>query len=117
MGDTMQVVCLDGTTIECGRFKAIDEGVLLFEDAAEDSDDDDEAESDEAIGFIPMGELRFVLPEEVEYEPTGGQQQPSQQQPPQQQMQQQPPQQQSQTPPQRQPSNPSPQQAQPQQPR
>lgn len=61
----MLVVCKDGTTIPCQQFRAIDSGVLLFDDAP-DGDDD---ESPEATGFVPVTELRYVLPDDV---PPGG---------------------------------------------
>lgn len=58
----MQVICLDGTTIQCARFRAIDGGVLLFESDTSQEDDEDE----EATGFIPHERLRYVLPDEAQ---------------------------------------------------
>ena len=60
----MQAVCTDGTIIECDRFRAIDDGVLLFDQGSGESN---EEESEEATGFIPLQSLRFVLPDSVEY--------------------------------------------------
>ncbi len=66
----MQVVCLDGTVIHCDKFRAIDAGVLTFEGAAGGEDEE------EAIGFVPHEELRYVLPEDVQPgTPVGAQQQ------------------------------------------
>lgn len=50
----MHIVCTDGMTVQCGSFRAIDSGVLLF------SEDDEEQE--DAIGFVPMRSLQYVLP-------------------------------------------------------
>ncbi|MFB6141604.1 MAG: hypothetical protein ABEJ26_14360 [Halosimplex sp.] len=66
----MQVVCKDGTTIQCSDFEAIDSGVLLYqEQGTRDarSEEEDEAEETErrATGFVPITELKFVLPEEL----------------------------------------------------
>jgi hypothetical protein len=66
----MQVVCTDGTAIQCSDFEAIDSGVLLYQDSdrretrAED-DDETEAEERRATGFVPITELRFVVPDEM----------------------------------------------------
>ncbi|RDI72279.1 helix-hairpin-helix domain-containing protein [Halopelagius longus] len=49
----------NGPTVACGNFKAIEEGVLLFEDA----------ERERVIGFVPYGELRFVLPSDADVRP------------------------------------------------
>lgn len=65
----MQVICTDGTVIECERFEAIDSGVLLFGEertarAAEDEEEEEEAaEHEEAFGFVPIHSVRYVLPE------------------------------------------------------
>jgi len=63
---TVQVICKDGTRIHCRDFKATDSGVLFFQDApGEESDEEqDEEERGSADGFIPVTELRFVLPSE-----------------------------------------------------
>lgn len=62
---TVQVVCKDGTTIQCQHFRAIDSGVLLFEESDDSqAESEDEAER-EATGFVPITELRFVLPDEA----------------------------------------------------
>lgn len=65
----MQAVCTDGTIIECDRFRAIDDGVLLFD---EESGEADEEKSEEATGFIPLQSLRFVLPDSVDYRTNSG---------------------------------------------
>lgn len=82
----MKVICTDGTSIQCDRFRAIDSGILLFEDpqpdeaspegASADEDaasageemeeTDEDAEEQEAIGFVPSAELRYVLPDEAQ---------------------------------------------------
>lgn len=54
----MQVVCSDGTTLQCADFEAIDAGVLLYGEGEEEDEE-------KAIGFIPITELRYVLPEGV----------------------------------------------------
>ena len=69
----MKVICLDGTTIECERFRAIDEGVLIF-----DAETGEETEADEATGFVPHSELRYVLPDRAQ--PTSPEQEAPQQQ-------------------------------------
>lgn len=53
----MYIICTDGTTIECHSFRAIDTGVLLF--------DEDDEEQANAIGFVPMASLQYVLPDEI----------------------------------------------------
>ena len=50
----MHIVCTDGMTVQCDSFRAIDSGVLLF------TKDDEERE--DAIGFVPMRSLQYVLP-------------------------------------------------------
>lgn len=59
----MRVVCLDGTAIECTHFRAIDSGVLLFEG---DPADDEDGSTEEATGFVPHGQLVYVLPDDVQ---------------------------------------------------
>ncbi|WP_262177251.1 hypothetical protein [Haloarcula laminariae] len=66
----MQIICKDGTTIQCADFKAIDSGVLFFqEDMARAGESEEESEADEsdegADGFVPITELHFVLPDEM----------------------------------------------------
>src|SRR6056297_108600 len=51
----MLVFIDDGPTVECENFKAIDAGVLLFEDV----------KRTHVVGFVPHSELRFVLPHDV----------------------------------------------------
>ncbi|WP_459190721.1 hypothetical protein [Halosimplex sp. J119] len=72
----MQVVCKDGTTIQCSDFEAVDSGVLLYQDQRREmrseEDEDEEAEERRATGFVPVTELKFVLPDEMVG--TGGQQ-------------------------------------------
>lgn len=89
----MQIVCTDGTMIECTSFRATDSGVLLFDEAIE------EEEEPEAIGFVPIPELKFVLSDElleqIGMSPAPSEGAPPQQMPPQQQSRQAPPPQQS----------------------
>lgn len=63
----MQVICTDGTVLECDRFEAIDSGVLLFDEqrstAGEEEDEDEAEREDEAFGFVPIHSVRYVLPE------------------------------------------------------
>lgn len=71
----MQVICTDGTVLECERFKAIDSGVLLFGErgrrttqqpegeAADEEDTEESEQADEAFGFVPLHSVRYVLPE------------------------------------------------------
>lgn len=51
----MKAICTNGLVIDCGNFKAIDGGVILTEDV----------KRKRPIGFVPTGELRYVLPDEV----------------------------------------------------
>lgn len=51
----LTAVCTDGTTIECANFTAIESGVLLTQDV----------KRKQVVGFVPHGELRYVLPTEV----------------------------------------------------
>ena len=85
----MQVVCKDGTTINCHDFEATESGVLFFQRPpvlrSETEDEEEESEDDElgrASGFIPISELRFVLPDELVRQPgpqRGGQAEPGSQ--------------------------------------
>ncbi|WP_436912306.1 hypothetical protein [Halosimplex marinum] len=66
----MQVVCKDGTAIQCTDFEAIDSGVLLYQEPERREtrgDEEEEAEEEErrAAGFVPITELRFVVPDEM----------------------------------------------------
>ncbi|MBX0288404.1 hypothetical protein [Haloarcula salinisoli] len=67
----MQIICKDGTTIQCEDFQATDSGVLFFqgamEQAAEGGEEEEEEEEEErkADGFVPITELHFVLPDEM----------------------------------------------------
>ena len=80
----MQVICTDGTVLQCDRFEAIDSGVLLFDqergrqesmEAEEEEADEEEAEADEeASAFVPLHQLRFVLPDDVRPDRATGQQ-------------------------------------------
>ena len=73
----MQVICTDGTVLQCQRFEAIDSGVLLFDEQqrveASEEDDEDETERDEASAFVPIHQLRFVLPDGVQPGRSGAQ--------------------------------------------
>lgn len=71
----MQVICTDGTVLQCQRFKAIDSGVLLFGESpsqgarGEEGEEEEEEEAEmeeEANAFVPIHQLRFVLPEGVQ---------------------------------------------------
>ena len=59
----MKIFCTDGTTVECATFRAMDSGILLFDGDPEDD------EHEEAIGFVPITQLRYVLPDETEPAP------------------------------------------------
>jgi hypothetical protein len=67
----VQIICKDGTTIQCADFEAIDSGVLFFQDTpsrrAEAGEEEEEEEEEErkADGFVPVTELHFVLPDEM----------------------------------------------------
>ncbi|PSP64536.1 hypothetical protein BRC79_10035 [Halobacteriales archaeon QH_8_67_27] len=69
----MQVVCKDGTVIQCQDFEAIDSGVLLYQEqsrregrAGEESEESEESEEERrATGFVPVTELKFVVPDEL----------------------------------------------------
>ncbi|WP_436930878.1 hypothetical protein [Halosimplex halobium] len=65
----MQVVCKDGTAIQCTDFEAIDSGVLLYQDSpGRETRGEGEEEAEEerrAAGFVPITELRFVVPDEM----------------------------------------------------
>ena len=65
----MQIICKDGTTIQCRDFEATDSGVLFFQEAPSrgesENEEEDEAETGRASGFVPIAELRFVLPDEM----------------------------------------------------
>ncbi|WP_254280458.1 hypothetical protein [Haloarcula marina] len=71
----MQIICKDGTTIQCEDFEVIGSGVLFFQErtgqrqAAEEGDEDEDSEEaihdGRASGFIPMPEVHFVLPDEM----------------------------------------------------
>lgn len=81
----MQVICTDGTVLQCDRFEAIDSGVLLFDEgpraeAGEEETEDEEADQ-EATAFVPLHQLRFVLPDGIR--PDRPNQQPVGQTPPQ----------------------------------
>lgn len=67
----MKVICTDGTAITCESFRAVDSGVLLFDEPESERDDEEAG----AIGFVPITELRYVLPDEVQpgQQPAGAQ--------------------------------------------
>lgn len=70
----MQVICTDGSVLTCDRFEAIDSGVLLFgsqqRQAEMENEDEEEDDEPEADAFVPLHQLRFVLPEGIQ--PLGG---------------------------------------------
>ena len=51
----LTLVCTDGTTVGCTNFTATEGGVLLTDDL----------ERERVFGFVPNGEVRFVLPTET----------------------------------------------------
>lgn len=57
----MQIFCTDGTTLECAAFRALDAGILVF-----DEEPDGEEAHDEATGFVPLTHLRYVLPDDAQ---------------------------------------------------
>lgn len=66
---TVQIICKDGTTIQCRDFEATDSGVLFFlerpgREETEEENEDEKAER-RASGFVPVTELQFVLPDEM----------------------------------------------------
>jgi len=64
----VQVICKDGTTIQCEDFEATDSGVLFYQEASgrqEGESEDEKEERHSASGFVPVTELRFVLPDEM----------------------------------------------------
>lgn len=56
----MKIYCSDGTTVDCAAFRALDSGILLFDEEPEG----DEAH-DEATGFVPITQLQYVLPDDA----------------------------------------------------
>jgi predicted flap endonuclease-1-like 5' DNA nuclease len=52
----MRVVLTDGTELECANFKALDSGVLLTKDR----------KRKKVIGFVPVHQLRYVVPDDLE---------------------------------------------------
>lgn len=73
----MQVICTDGTVLQCGRFEAIDSGVLLFDEGQgrqeADEDEAEDEEEEEATAFVPLHQLRIVLPDGAQPGRVGGQ--------------------------------------------
>ena len=57
----MKAFCTDGTTVDCISFRAIDAGVLLFNEEWTEDDEDLEA-----FGFVPYKELRYVIPDDIQ---------------------------------------------------
>lgn len=70
----MQVICTDGTILQCDRFEAIDSGVLLFNEeqgrqgteAEESEEAGEEMDEEEASAFVPLHQLRIVLPDSAQ---------------------------------------------------
>jgi predicted flap endonuclease-1-like 5' DNA nuclease len=54
----MRVVLTDGTEFSCENFKALESGVLLTKDK----------KRKKVIGFVPLHQLRYVVPEDLEPE-------------------------------------------------
>lgn len=65
----MHIICKDGTTIQCQDFEAVDSGVLFYQETPGPREgtpeEDEEEERERASGFVPVTELRFVLPDEM----------------------------------------------------
>lgn len=69
---TVQVVCKDGTTIQCQDFQATDSGVLFFQARTGRGEDEEEEEDERAAdGFVPITELQFVLSDELAQQQLG----------------------------------------------
>lgn len=67
---TVQIICKDGTTIQCQDFEAVDSGVLFYQQTpgrreGTEEEEGEEEERGRASGFVPVTELRFVLPDEM----------------------------------------------------
>lgn len=52
----MQVVCIDGTVIQCDSFQAKNKGLMLKEK---------HQKQPETIGFVPFDRLMYVVPDDV----------------------------------------------------
>ena len=57
----MRIVCNDGVMFDCGGYKAVDGGVVVFEDE----------ERERTIAFVPYAKLEYVLPVDVVEQYTG----------------------------------------------
>ena len=55
----LQAITIDGTVIECDKFKAKKQGLELKKK---------EKGSEKTIGFVPLERLMFVIPEQVSYD-------------------------------------------------
>jgi len=76
----VQIICKDGTTVQCRDFEATDSGVLFYQQQpGTGGEEEDEQATEKASGFVPITELRFVLPDELVKQPTA-QRSPAQQQ-------------------------------------
>jgi predicted flap endonuclease-1-like 5' DNA nuclease len=56
----MRAICVDGTEVECGNFKAVDGGVVLTADEKRKT----------VVGFVPTANLSYILPDDVAAERT-----------------------------------------------
>jgi predicted flap endonuclease-1-like 5' DNA nuclease len=56
----MRAICVDGTEVECGNFKAVNEGVVLMADEKRKT----------VVGFVPTANLSYILPDDVAAERT-----------------------------------------------
>jgi predicted flap endonuclease-1-like 5' DNA nuclease len=51
----MKAICVDGTEVQCGNFKAVKAGVVLTADR----------KREKVIGFVPTENLSYILPDDV----------------------------------------------------
>ncbi len=56
----LQAITIDGTVIECDKFKAKQQGLELQKKQ--------QGGSSKTIGFVPLNRLMFVVPEEISYD-------------------------------------------------
>lgn len=70
----MQIICADGTRFQCTDFETTDSGVLVFDETMAEAEE--KADPDSPIGFIPITELQYVLPDQIQpqAQPRGGMQ-------------------------------------------
>jgi len=56
----MRAICVDGTGVECGKFKTVNGGVVLTADEKRKA----------VIGFVPTANSSYILPDDVAAERT-----------------------------------------------